>query len=98
MKRRDPCCGNLGRALCLWGTHTGGGTLLNGQQPVADPGWRKGLVRGKGRGRKVQKNRSSSKKRAPLHCPSPHQWYRQELGVKHSENGGKGAGGREMLG
>lgn len=108
LKKSAPCWSNLGRTLC----HTGAGTLLNGQQSLADPGWRRVIVRGKKgiserkdiservlvRGKKRAKTKSSSKKRASLHCPSPHQWYWWGLRVKHSENGGNGADGREMLG
>lgn len=59
------CWVNLGRALCLCGIHTGGGTLLNGQQLMADPGWRRALMRGKSRGGKEQKLGAAARKGPP---------------------------------
>lgn len=72
--------------------------------PVEDPHWSrdtpewKSIGERKEQAKKRAKSGSTSKKRASLHCPSPHQRYWRGLGVKHSENGGKRAGGREVLG
>lgn len=73
--------GNLGRGLCLWGTHTGAGTPPKGQQPMDDPGWSVVLVRRKEQGKKRAKEQEWHQESNLLHCPSPHPRDWQGLNV-----------------
>lgn len=63
--------GNLGRGLCLGGTHVGAGTPSKGQQPVNDQGWNRGLARRKEQGKKRAKKQEQQQK-SDLYCPPPH--------------------------